>query len=476
LDSLTLRTSPTVTAIVAAYNYERYLAGALDSALGQDYPAERLDVVVVDDGSTDATPEILAEYEARHPGRVRSFRQQNAGYVAATNRALKEARGELIAILDADDVWHPHKTRAQVDLLLERPEVGAVYGDMTLIDGDGRVVADSTFRHYGVTPVRGRALGTLIVENRGTASSVMVRAALRRYYDPIPADVPYADWWLMARAGTASCIDYVEEPCSGYRIHGGNLTGGATGARKVREAQKELQQQRALLAAAELRHPLGGAEVAAAFERLHQTALAVMAVAGTPFVELVRVSDDQRSRSRELCSAGVGSAAAGDVDVATRELAHAFALDPWNGDAARAFRRVSAQPFSPPSAVAAARSFRTLAFGEEVVERPELLAAYASQFAATDDATLVIVLPPGDGRLVEALERAASNACLTDAESADVLAITAPEDERGEARLVAAVQAVLSGRTPDVRHPHPWFAADGAPGLRAMAARFWRGV
>src|SRR5690242_3363207 len=107
---------PLVSAIVAAYNYGRFLPRTLDSALAQDYPADRLEIVVVDDGSTDDTQAILDEYAARYPERIRVFRQENAGYVAATNRAFANARGEFWALLDADDLWPVQKTTRQIEI------------------------------------------------------------------------------------------------------------------------------------------------------------------------------------------------------------------------------------------------------------------------------------------------------------------------------------------------------------------------
>src|SRR5437588_6440925 len=131
---------PLVSAIVAAYNYDRFLPRTLDSALAQEYPRDKLEIVVVDDGSTDDTHAILNEYAARYPDRIRVFRQENAGYVAATNRAFAEARGELWALLDADDLWPTQKTIRQVEIFKAYPQVGAVYGDLTIIDADDQIL------------------------------------------------------------------------------------------------------------------------------------------------------------------------------------------------------------------------------------------------------------------------------------------------------------------------------------------------
>jgi glycosyltransferase involved in cell wall biosynthesis len=91
----------TVTCIVTAHDYEHYVGLALRSVLEQDYPAELLDVVVVDDGSTDATAAAVEAIAGEHPGRVTLIRQENRGLVGTTNTALAAARGELVAICDA---------------------------------------------------------------------------------------------------------------------------------------------------------------------------------------------------------------------------------------------------------------------------------------------------------------------------------------------------------------------------------------
>ena len=109
-----------VSVIVPTYNCAAFVAEALDSALAQDHPA--VEVVVVNDGSTDDTMAVLARYGDR----IRVIDQKNAGPPAARNAGLVAARGEFIAFLDADDVWWPDKLSAQLALLRARPEVGTV--------------------------------------------------------------------------------------------------------------------------------------------------------------------------------------------------------------------------------------------------------------------------------------------------------------------------------------------------------------
>src|SRR3954454_11043704 len=102
---------PLVTALMAAYNAEPFIAEALDSALAQDWPADRLEIVVCDDGSTDGTAAVVSGYADRYPGRVRLIQQENGGPCAAVNTALRAARGEWLGLLDADDAWPADKLR-----------------------------------------------------------------------------------------------------------------------------------------------------------------------------------------------------------------------------------------------------------------------------------------------------------------------------------------------------------------------------
>ena len=217
---------PLVSAVVTAYNYERYLGEALDSALAQDYPADRLEIIVVDDGSTDGTPDVARRYAAEHPGRIRYIRQDNSGLAAATTRGLQEARGELITLLDADDTWVTSRTRLLVDALERNPGAGLVYGDMEVIDGDGRTLARSWLTEAAQTPFRGRVVAHLLRSNFVIAPSLMFRAAFRDRVCPIPSFFPAQDWYIAARVADVAEVDFVPAVVARYRRHGGNMSNG----------------------------------------------------------------------------------------------------------------------------------------------------------------------------------------------------------------------------------------------------------
>lgn len=112
---------PLISVIVPSYNCARYIAAALDSALNQDYPNK--EILVVDDGSTDNSLEVLQTFG----NRIRVIQQSNAGAAVARNTGMQAAQGAFIAFLDADDLWLPGKLTAQADYLAVHPEVGMVY-------------------------------------------------------------------------------------------------------------------------------------------------------------------------------------------------------------------------------------------------------------------------------------------------------------------------------------------------------------
>ncbi|HEX5323824.1 MAG TPA: glycosyltransferase family A protein [Capsulimonadaceae bacterium] len=112
--------APTISVVIPAYNAAPYVSRAIESALAQTCPP--LEVIVVDDGSSDNTAEVVAAYEPR----VRLLRQQNGGPASARNHGVRESKGDWIALLDADDSWLPKKLERQV-LLTDDPRVGLVH-------------------------------------------------------------------------------------------------------------------------------------------------------------------------------------------------------------------------------------------------------------------------------------------------------------------------------------------------------------
>ena len=124
--------TPTVTMVIAAYNEEQAIAGKLDNSLALDYPADRLDIMVTSDGSTDGTNRIVREYEARHPGRVTLLDLPRAGKTAGQNRAAEVARGEILVFSDATTIYDSGAVKAMVANYAD-PLVGSVGGDVRYV-------------------------------------------------------------------------------------------------------------------------------------------------------------------------------------------------------------------------------------------------------------------------------------------------------------------------------------------------------
>ena len=206
--------APHVCVMMPAYNAARDVETAIESVLGQDYPA--FDLLVVDDGSTDGTLEVLARFAAKDP-RVRFLRnERNLGIVATRNRLLAEAdsRAKYLAVLDADDVCLAGRLRKQVEFLERHPDHAAVGSQTLVIDEAGRRVGE---RRYPTSSAELRSVMTRY--NPIAQSAVMLRrSALEAvgHYDPrFPRCQDY-DLWL--RLASRFELANLDEPLIEYRV------------------------------------------------------------------------------------------------------------------------------------------------------------------------------------------------------------------------------------------------------------------
>jgi glycosyltransferase involved in cell wall biosynthesis len=232
---------PAISVILCAYDYERYVGEAIDSALAQDHPS--FEVIVVDDGSTDGTPGVIAGYGDA----VRSIRRPNGGLNAATDTGVAAARGTYLTFLDADDFWPADRLSRLAAVLDARPEVGLVYGDMDIVDQDGRRLGESFRRAMGIPAVSGRVLGRLLFGNTISAGALMVRASLKDRYHPIPDDAAHQDWWIATAVAAVAEVASIDAVVNHYRNHGTNMNLGAEGDRLLGLYGLEMRFRRRLL-------------------------------------------------------------------------------------------------------------------------------------------------------------------------------------------------------------------------------------
>jgi glycosyltransferase involved in cell wall biosynthesis len=208
-----------VSVVIPTYNHARFLRQAIDSALGQTLPPR--EVIVIDDGSSDGTPDIVAEYGHR----IRAVRHTNRGVAATRNAGAALATGELLAFLDADDVWRPRKLELQAERFRREPSLGLVHCGVEEIDAHGKVLRRQPDGLEGSKVAAEMLLfrGPTIL---GGGSGVMISRAAFAAVDGFDARLSTsADWDLYYRLTTRFPVGFVAEPLLQYRLHGSNMHG-----------------------------------------------------------------------------------------------------------------------------------------------------------------------------------------------------------------------------------------------------------
>lgn len=213
--SLETKREFTVSVIIPAYNSSRYLVEAIDSVLRQTRPA--YEIIVVDDGSTDNTKVALGPFIEQK--QIKYVGQRNAGPAAARNRGIELAAGDLIAFLDADDIWLPNKLERQLPLFLDE-NVGLVYGPrIEFSDGREKTV--------NLPRPTGNIFPLLIKSNFITNSSVIIRRSVLAETGNFDEDRHWQaieDYELWLRIAARFKISCVAEPVVKYRLHSNQIS------------------------------------------------------------------------------------------------------------------------------------------------------------------------------------------------------------------------------------------------------------
>jgi glycosyltransferase involved in cell wall biosynthesis len=202
-----------VTALIPTYNYGRFVTQAVESALAQTYP--HLEIIVVDDGSSDDTRQQLARYSDR----IRYIYQDNQSVAAARNTGIQAARGDLIAFLDADDLWHPHKLDVQVRYLADHPAVRLLAVDR-LADG---VQHWPPLQDLAQPKAHAISVEELVLRPYFAPSGVLVRKECFDtvgFFDTSLRNAEDYDMWI--RIACRFPVVKLEVPLWWYRVHGAN--------------------------------------------------------------------------------------------------------------------------------------------------------------------------------------------------------------------------------------------------------------
>jgi len=320
-----------------AYNYARFIPAAIESILAQDYPADAIEIIVVDDGSTDGTEAALAPYRDR----LTLVRQANLGLRGAVNTGLERASGEYIALLDADDTWLPHKLRDQVDRLEARPGAGLVYSDMQEIDEAGALEPRTYFERLGIRPGRGRMYGELLRKNYIGPATLLVRASLRHTFAPIAPEAPWPDWYIALQVAAVADLEVSDRPVCQYRHHGSNMVRGVRGERWASFMVDNLHFRRWLLRRG---HPawVAAADVLAAHAELERSLAFLIQERDLDVREVIAVEAADAEAAGSLLAEYEGHLRRGATSEAFATAARALACDPFN----RAAREATLASFS----------------------------------------------------------------------------------------------------------------------------------
>jgi len=203
---------PVLSLVTPAYNQGHFLAETIDSVLAQDYPA--IDYRVIDDGSTDSTPQVMARYADR----IRAERQANMGQVRTLNKAWGEAHGDYLAYLSSDDIFYPGAVRKLIDVLENDRSIVCVFPDCDLIDEKSRVIKQHVCRPFDLAEL------VVLQECYIAPGAIFRRSAYEAAggWKPELRLAPDREFWM--RLAEHGRIHFHQETLAGYRFHPKSLS------------------------------------------------------------------------------------------------------------------------------------------------------------------------------------------------------------------------------------------------------------
>ena len=205
--------TPTVTMVIAAYNEEQAIAGKLDNSLALDYPADRLDIMVASDGSTDGTNRLVREYAARHPGRITLLDLPRAGKTAGQNQAAEVATGEILVFSDATTLYDSGAVRAMVANYAD-PLVGSVGGDVRYVREGEEVTGKGRQMYWNYEASIRRWESQIFTVIGATGCIYSLRRSLYTHLDP----AAISDFVQPAKALLQGYRSVVEDDATCYEV------------------------------------------------------------------------------------------------------------------------------------------------------------------------------------------------------------------------------------------------------------------
>jgi alpha-1,3-rhamnosyltransferase len=211
---------PLVSVIIASYNHAPYIEASIDSVLRQTYP--HIELLVIDDGSSDGSVELLRDLQTRHGFDLHI--QPNQGLPRTLNESIARARGDLIAPFGSDDIMMPWRIEHQVAYLSDKPEVGICAGNVEVIDSQGQI-AEERKQRYRNRPFRRMDFGEIFY-NRGPGllpATFMFRKSVLVEVGGFDPNIRLEDFYIeLAITHAGYFIDVLGEVLAQYRQHSSN--------------------------------------------------------------------------------------------------------------------------------------------------------------------------------------------------------------------------------------------------------------
>jgi glycosyltransferase involved in cell wall biosynthesis len=220
---------PLVSILISSYNYASFLGEAIESALAQTY--ENFEIIICDDGSSDSSREILERYRSRN-SKIQTIYQPNGGQSLALNAAFRMCAGEVICLLDADDVFLPGKLRRVVAAFAAAPDSGFAVNRMLVVDQSRKYLAEMPSLYNLPCGWQGATLGSngpQILPGMPPTSGLSLRRSTADTIFPLPAALrAYSDTLIQVVTPLVTSIAAIDEAMSEYRVHEANIAGVST--------------------------------------------------------------------------------------------------------------------------------------------------------------------------------------------------------------------------------------------------------
>ena len=213
--------TPLISVLIDTYNQERYIEQAIVSVLDEDFPAEEMEILVVDDGSTDRTPEIVNKFVPR----VRYLRKENGGQASAFNVCIPELHGRIVSFLDGDDWWAEKKLAAVAEAFERNPEIAAVghgYYEVRDDEPPREMFVPAKTCRLDLTSVEAARFANAGLTLLGTSRLSVRREVLNRI-GPVPLEVVFFDAPIFSFALALGGAVVLDQPLCYYRQHSQNL-------------------------------------------------------------------------------------------------------------------------------------------------------------------------------------------------------------------------------------------------------------